>query len=371
MTAQAPPLPPVPPVPPPPPLVPPPPPPPATTRSARRKLPPRELLLKGKALTSALQRRVGTAAELVVGPPADHLWLEELRERYRPRVPVDVPCVPLTHPVASVYVDFVFSKRASYSRKGNLLLDTPTATLDAYGRKLRELARAAKYPTVSEAHGFVDSFTENVKRFDFADDLYFGYVQEAHRFLCEQSREYDLYNFLLLSKNLIPSGLCKVRIGPSPLHGEGVFAQCDIKRGELITVHPCHYIAITNSGGEKQAYMPAQASRPPATEVLVKLLYQYAAEVYGTPFTICADPNEPAHPSACAHLINDGATLENKDFNYQQLQDYAEKSAAAQNCHFVTLAGFAVVAVASKDIKRGQEIFASYGFHWWANFLAQ
>ena len=148
-----------------------------------------------------------------------------------------------------------------------------------------------------------------------------------------------------------------------------VFAQCDIKRGELITVHPCHYITINL--GNSHAYFPAQSTRAPVTEVFAKVLYQYSAEVQGTPFSICADPNEPAHPSACAHLINDGFTLENKDFSYDQLYEYISKSAEAQNAHFVTLAGFCVVAVASKDIGKGQEIFASYGYVWWSQFLAQ
>ena len=99
------------------------------------------------------------------------------------------------------------------------------------------------------------------------------------------------------------------------------------------------------------------------------MLFQYSASVDGTCFSIAADPTIPATPTACAHLINDGAIIEDRDFDYATLRKYVEDSTAAQNCHFVTLAGVCVAAVASRDIKRNEELFASYGAPFWASLL--
>jgi uncharacterized protein YifE (UPF0438 family) len=300
----------------------------------------------------------------------DFVFLDEIRTRFSP-VYVSGPCVPLPHPMASIFVDYIFDVFVAYSRKGNFLLNPPTAptTLESYGQAMHDLARRVRFPTPREAHDFADSFDSERACFKFADNKFVGYVDKAHEFLKTMDETHQVSTFVMLSKQLRPSGLCSVRIGSSALHGQGVFAARHIRRGELITTHPCHYITI--SLGQTSAWFPADVSRRGATEMLTKILYQYSAKVDGTPFSIACDPNDPVHPAACAQMINDGASLERRDFSYDDLCDYVAESTRKQNCHFVTLAGFAVVAVASRDIERNEEVFASYGFSWWSNFLSQ
>ena len=322
----------------------------------------RPLFLRGKALMTEMMRH--PRVEYFTTSSADRQWVEAIRQRYDP-APSGL-CLPMTHPVVSVMVDFVFSNQA-YSKRGNLIMEGQT-TLEGFGERIKDLARASRFPSTFEAEELFAVFDENSKSLPFVDVRYTPYVDQVHNCLKELEREHELATFLMLGKNIRPTGLCNVRIAASSTHGEGVFAQRNLKRGDLVTLHPCDYISI-NLGNHTAAWVPTHVDMPEMTELLSKVLFQYSASVDGTCFSVAADPTIPATPTACAHLINDGAIIEDRDFDYATLRKYVEDSTAAQNCHFVTLAGVCVAAVASRDIKRNEELFASYGAPFWASLL--
>jgi len=330
--------------------------------SQNNRRPPREFFLRGKALTTELLRN--PRSELFTGECNDKKWVEDMCKRYEP-VPVGL-CLPISHPVVGVMIDFVFSHQ-KYSKRGNLLMEGPT-TLENFAHKVQDMARAARFPSVFEAEEFFAAFEES-NTFSFADVRYSPYVDRVHRYLTDLSREHELATFVMMTKNIRPINLCNVRIGASHVHGEGVFAQRSLKRGDLITLHPCHYVSINLVG--HTAWVPAKVDMQPMTEMLSKVLFQYSAHVAGTCISIAADPAIPATPAACAHLINDGAVIEERDFDYATLRKYVDDSTVAQNCHFVTLAGACVAAIASRDIKRNDEIYAAYGGPFWASLLSQ
>jgi uncharacterized protein YifE (UPF0438 family) len=331
-----------------------------------RRPPPEFFNLKGKALAKALTKR----AEKGDGEPwsraaAVNRFALDLMRLYEPEP--NGLCVPVGHPVLNLMVDYVFSEQA-YSKKGNLVMQGPT-TLENFGSKLKDMARASRFPYKEEGEAFVATFNPERGVLPFADVAYQPYVDRAHRFLVEANREHDLASFVMLRKNLRPTNLCNVYIAASHRDGEGVFAQRDLKRGDLITLHPCDYISLNL--GTKTAWLPAKPDAPSVTVLISKMLVQYSAHVEGTCISIAADPTIPANPTACAHLINDGAELEDRDFDYRAMYKYTEDTARAQNCHFITLAGAVVAAVASRDIKRNEEIYAVYGAPFWANVLSQ
>ena len=331
--------------------------------SQNNRRPPREFFLRGKALTTELLRN--PRSELVTGESSDKKWVDEMCQRYEP-VPSGL-CLPISHPIVGVMIDFVFSHQ-TYSKRGNLVMEGPT-TLENFAHKVQDMARAARFPSAFEAEEFFAAFDEESKTFPFADVRYSPYVDRVHRYLADLSREDELATFVMLTKNIRPTDLCNVRIAASHRHGEGVFAQRNLKRGDLITLHPCHYVSINLVG--HTAWVPAKVEMPHMTEMLSKVLFQYSAHVAGTCMSIAADPTIPATPAACAHLINDGAVIEERDFDYATLRKYVVDSTAAQNCHFVTLAGVCVAAVASRDIKRNEEVYAAYGGPFWASLLSQ
>jgi hypothetical protein len=331
--------------------------------SQNNRRPPRESFLQGKALTTELLRN--PRSDLSTGESMDKKWVEKICQRYNP-VPSGL-CLPISHPIVGVMIDFVFSNQ-KYSKRGNLVMEGPT-TLENFAHKVRDMARAARFPSAFEAEELFAAFDKESKTFLFADVLYSPYVDRVHRYLCEISREHELATFVMMTKNICPTDLCNVRIAASPKHGEGVFAQRNLKRGDLITLHPCHYVSINLVG--HTAWVPAKVGIPNMTEMLSKVLFQYSAHVADTCISIAADPTIPPTPAACAHLINDGAVIEERDFDYATLQKYVADSTAAQNCHFVTLAGVCVAAVASRDIKRNEEVYAAYGGPFWASLLSQ
>lgn len=325
--------------------------------------PPREYFLKGRALANEISRN--PECVLVEAESVDLVWVQYLTKLYTP-VPVGTP-MPITHPVVQLSVEFVFCRQL-YSKQGNLKLPGPT-TLDTFGSHVCEMAREARFPTISEVGKFTEKFDSKTNSFPGFDNRYLGYLDRAHNFLHKIGRSHELATFAMLAKNIRPSGLCNVRIGPSSLHGEGVFAQRNLKRGDLITLHPCHYISINI--GKESAWVPANVKMPKMTLMLSKLLFQYSAKVEGTCLSVAADPTITASPAACAHLINDAATLETRDFGYHEMYRYVVDSTTSQNSYFVTLGGVSVAAVASRDIQRGEEIFTAYGAAFWANLLAQ
>ena len=326
--------------------------------------PPRAYFLKGRALAKEI---CNNPRLLLEAEHADLKWIEQITKEYTPIAEVGVP-MQLAHPLIEVSVDFVFAHQ-KYSKQKNLKFDGEV-TLESYGFFVCEMARMARFPTIDEAGLFIGSFDSNSKTFPFVDNRYLPYLDRVYHFLKSIDRTDELSSFAMLANNLRPAGLCNVRIGPSSLHGEGVFAQRDLKRGDLVTLHPCHYISI-NMGKEGSAWLKAKVDLPSVTLMLSKLLFQYSAKVEGTCLSIAADPTIPATPAACAHLINDGATLDTPDFDYRLLQKYIVDSTNAQNCHFVTLGGVSVAAVASRDIRRGDEIFTAYGALFWSHLLSQ
>ena len=331
----------------------------------KSRRPPRAYFLKGRALAKEICNN--PQCNLLADEHADLKWVEQITQEYTPVVQIGVP-MQLAHPLVEVSVDFVFANQ-KYSKQKNLKMDGEV-TLETYGSLVREIARMARFPTIVEAGLFIGSFDSNSKTFPFVDNRYLPYLDRVYGFLKSIDRTHELSSFAMLAKNLRPAGLCNVRIGPSSLHGDGVFAQRDLKRGDLITLHPCHYISI-NMGKDGSAWLKSKVDLPTVTMLLSKLLFQYSAKVEGTCLSIAADPTIPATPAACAHLINDGATLETREFDYHLLHKYVVDSTNAQNSHFVTLGGVSVAAVASRDIRRGDEIFTAYGAMFWANLLSQ
>lgn len=176
------------------------------------------------------------------------------------------------------------------------------------------------------------------------------------------AQELMMVSFLV--QRLVPDGLDVVTVKPSPLHGNGVFAKRNIKKGDLITMYPCD--AFSYCTKNKQTLW-AKANGEPMTRTEAELLFGYSAQIEPTQIAIAADPDKYSN-DACGHLINDGACLLKKDCGVEDVLKYVKESTDAQNCNFIPLAGIMLAVVASRDIKKGDEVLTAYGAGFWTKF---
>ena len=182
----------------------------------------------------------------------------------------------------------------------------------------------------------------------------------------------DMTRFIMLSKNLIPSGLgSHVEVRPSAMHGDGVFARCNIKAGTFLTMYPADAISIAvdrtttywfHTNGDK-----FEESEAP-------LYYRYSALVTfekscgskNIDISIAGNPDIYSS-DACGHLINDGAMLENDDFGPGEMATYMRLSYNKQNCGFVPVYGCFLAVVATRDIRKDEELHTHYSPEFWAH----
>ena len=162
-----------------------------------------------------------------------------------------------------------------------------------------------------------------------------------------------------------------VDVAPSPVHGDGVFAKVDISSHTLVTTYPAHLVKILSDQSRHERSMQFRREIPHRSkkkegytlmsrrvagihgkkgatlmQELVKAWARYGLEIPGG--TIYGDPLTYS-PGACGHKINDS-------FGF----------ATAPNCVECSLCGGAVVGIlTTRGIKAGEELFMSYGDHYW------
>lgn len=161
----------------------------------------------------------------------------------------------------------------------------------------------------------------------------------------------------------IPFKLTKVEARPSPVHGTGVFAVRDIKQGELVTLYPGDAVMKVVGSGAQAAVSDKLAKFCGESVDMVKLLEGLRPYRFNVTETIAVlgFPKFDKDPAYLGHLVNDGAATTDEE-------TYAAATAKAMNCRYHVCAKKGHVAiVATRDVKEGEELFASYGSAYWAS----
>ena len=244
------------------------------------------------------------------------------------------------------------------SKRGRAQFDC-TLMAEDFGAKMMELADTTLNKPMENAMLLLEALNNTTLIKKPYDDIQ-GLEQLVA--LGGSAREVLMVSFLI--KGLVPEGLDFVTVRPSPVHGDGVFAKRNIKRGSLVTMYPCDAFSYTTKGEQT---LWAKSNGDPMLRCEAELLFGYSAQIEPTNIAIAGDPDKYSNAS-CGHLINDGAFLLTKDCNVDEVLKYAKASAEAQNCHFIPLAGIVLAVVASRDIKKGDEVFATYGAGFWVRF---
>ena len=166
------------------------------------------------------------------------------------------------------------------------------------------------------------------------------------------------------------------RVGPSPIHGQGLFAERDIDKGELITLFPVDATFYTDEAGKPRlcfsSLVPedAVATEDDQQALLVENRdFAHFVSPEGTPLTMSLPSAVPAKEGGAysGHYANDGlAYTPASDDPLMAAKIYREESHKLSNAaHLAVGQGIFVMTMASKKIRKGEEVLVSYGTSWW------
>ena len=180
-----------------------------------------------------------------------------------------------------------------------------------------------------------------------------------------------------------------------PNAGKGLFATKNIKAGSIISFYPAHALGVelqlqiqdqqqqqqlwVSSNEEDATYFaqnpPGGSSYLHATDQpifnrpsLLDTLVATPILPKDSPIYLDANPNRQVDPLWVSHYINDGAIISSND--EIGVTKYYQQSKRNKNCIHVPLGPSPVMAtVATRKIKKGEELFKSYGCVYWLGVL--
>jgi len=185
---------------------------------------------------------------------------------------------------------------------------------------------------------------------------------------------------LFVRKNLV--GVFKdepfpARVGDTGTRGRGVFATRPVKKGQVITLYPCHMMRVRVPGSQPKflSYRPLDVAE--ATSLTDYGQYLYEA-VDGKVYEAIGDPAHEFEAHACGHMINDPhpavesicASPSSPEDVWKSILEYELRVAGPANCDLETFEGIATLCVATRDIAEGEEVVAPYGFPYWCKMNA-
>jgi hypothetical protein len=141
-------------------------------------------------------------------------------------------------------------------------------------------------------------------------------------------------------------------------HGNGLFADCDIPKGTVITMYPAHHIARRLHGDTHEVLQ---------TPGLLAPNYAYRITISDTK-SIIGCPSQTQHPWFLAHLSNDVVDLTQwrKGKVAQFMYDYHRRVEQGCNVKFCTGDDPDVLYLTgTRNIKKGEELLVSYGIDYW------
>lgn len=185
--------------------------------------------------------------------------------------------------------------------------------------------------------------------------FFFKYKEIMTNQIAKQMYLNDFREYLQISNdNKFISDL--IYLDQSNIHGIGVFAKQNIKKGELITLYPAHYITIKDL-----------KIRMRTTELkLEKHIFLDYSFAYNNNIIITGNPLLYKDENNIAHLCNDGYKHNYKTNNKKNRNNYNKKSKEYNNSSFRSILDTNFVGlISTKDIKSGEEILVPYGFSYW------
>ena len=174
-----------------------------------------------------------------------------------------------------------------------------------------------------------------------------------------------------------------------PGAGLGLFAKKNIKAKTIVSFYPAHALGIDIDGAEGdsistfvassdkdqeyfQNHPSARSSYLHCTDQPIfkrpSMLSLLDESVKDIPLYLDVNPNKEIKTGWVSQMINDGATV---DTNTEQgVLDYYNMSGKNKNCIHIPFGPSPIMAtVTTKKVKKGDELFTSYGCTYWLGVL--
>ena len=150
----------------------------------------------------------------------------------------------------------------------------------------------------------------------------------------------------------------KIKLQKSDVHGIGVFATDDIKKGSIITFYPSH--AITNNKNELNKYL--------FSKELFKINCEYKLKINN--YSIFGNPDNTENTMLLGHMINDSSCI---CIDPNNISDIEIKNSVCRyvlesnnNCMIKYDEYIGIVyIITTKNIKKSEEIYISYLPEFW------
>ena len=184
-------------------------------------------------------------------------------------------------------------------------------------------------------------------------------------------------------KQLYTKGAKNVRVQASsiPDAGLGLFATKNIKAGSIVSFYPAHALGFELEDG-RQLWLSSNdddrshfAANPSSTSSYLHATDQpifrrksLLDDIDDSPIYLDANPNRKTDELWVSHYINDGAIVQSND--QKGIEEYYRQTKQRKNSIHLPFGPSPVMAtVATKKIKKGEEIFTSYGCVYWLGVL--
>lgn len=166
--------------------------------------------------------------------------------------------------------------------------------------------------------------------------------------------------------------------------GKGLFATKNIQRGSIVSFYPAHSLGIelgesqmwvSTNDSDKEYFSknpPGSSSYLHATDQPIfnrpSILADISPELKDVPIYLDANPNREVDPLWVSQYINDGAIVTSND--EMGVSQYYEQSKRKKNCIHIPFGPSPIMAtVATRKIKKGEELFTSYGCVYWLGVM--
>lgn len=174
----------------------------------------------------------------------------------------------------------------------------------------------------------------------------------------------------ILSGDIFVPVLNKAFVKESNIHGLGVFAKCDIEKGELVTFYPGDIVQYDTLVGPKEGnYVLHHPSERFAsmygTSVDTLIIHSKNSNYLLTideKYRIIGEPTLLDDPCYLGHMINDATKCTDEE-------KYLKSNYLNTNCSFYISKGdLRVMVVATKNIRKDEELLVSYGVDYWKSY---
>ena len=158
----------------------------------------------------------------------------------------------------------------------------------------------------------------------------------------------------------------KVYIKPSKIHGNGLYAKQNIKKGDIITLYPCDVLAYyPTENRDMVGYMFSEELKD-NQEIKIKFNenrkfykdYQYAIN---NTYSIIGMPEINTNTTYLGHICNDGA----QGHSEKDKEIYERISVIKSNAYYKNICDCMLAIVAFRDIQPNEEILVTYGHGYW------